>query len=654
MHFRKNNSKWQYTLVNMVLLLLMLTAFGQTLQAQTWGKESLTRGKVWMTVHNAFRLGEVDLPWPFYSMDYPGHSTGSSQWDKPSYLEAGGYAIYAERGGVPVAHTLNGKFYASSQYMYPTADAELVQNFNLADQSIKAEEIVSGAFHLIDLDVDISHESMVWSYPKYDDFVIHEFTITNTGSDDLTNLHFGTRLAIWNTARGDILGPGDNYDDKYGWDETAGLFYVYDDRAFLWETEVPVSFNHGPGPTTGDIGDPADITQPGSKDHELLSPAYVTSICLDPAGGSVNMNILEFTGQESNSDGPPEDFLALLGAANFKADLLSNLTHQQPHLSWDDAKAAGGEGGNKFERNPEMLVSAGALTLAAGESVTLVFAEVFGEMDRAKIVAGGAANVALLATESKAALLANVAAARELYAAGYAVDDPPPTPTDGENSLALTPIGGGMQIEWPAIPDSYRDPDSDVNDLAGYRIYRSTHFVTGPWTLVDDLTLSEVTMAGSDIVYEDTDLSLGVGYYYGVTSYDTDGNESGMVNANRFPEYPLRAPNDDFPDQDVLVVPNPFRQTSGLLGSGEDLRMEFIGLPGECTISIYTIAGELVKRIEHNDGSGAEAWGSLLTLDYQTNEWFLYIAPGFYVYHVESHVPASDGESFVGKFAIIR
>ena len=76
MHFRKNSSKWQYTLVNMVVLLMMLTALGQTLQAQTWGKESLTRGKVWMTVHNAFRLGEVDLPWPFYSMDYPGHSTG--------------------------------------------------------------------------------------------------------------------------------------------------------------------------------------------------------------------------------------------------------------------------------------------------------------------------------------------------------------------------------------------------------------------------------------------------------------------------------------------------------------------------------------------------------------------------------------------------
>jgi len=323
-------------------------------------------------------------------------------------------------------------------------------------------------------------------------------------------------------------------------------------------------------------------------------------------------------------------------------------------MSWDDAKASPGEGGNKFERHPELLISAGPLTLAAGESVTLAFAEVFGEMDRAKIIAGGDANVALMATESKAALLANVAAVRELYASGYAVDDPPPTPTDGENSLALTPLGGGLKIEWPPVADSYRDPDTGVNDMAGYRIYRSTHFVTGPWVLVEDLTLSEVTLAGSDIVYEDTGLSLGVGYYYGVTSYDTDGNESGMVNANRFPEYPLRAPNTDFPDQDVLVVPNPFRQTSGLVGSGEDLRMEFIGLPGECTISIYTIAGELVKRIEHNDGSGAEAWGSLLTLDYQTNEWFLYIAPGFYVYHVESHVPASDGESFVGKFAIIR
>ena len=82
--------------------------------------------------------------------------------------------------------------------------------------------------------------------------------------------------------------------------------------------------------------------------------------------------------------------------------------------------------------------------------------------------------------------------------------------------------------------------------------------------------------------------------------------------------------------------------------------MEFIGLPAEAIIRIYTIAGDLVREIQHNDGSGAEAWGSQLTLDYQTSEWMQYVQPGIYIYHVESKVPGQEGRSYIGKFAIIR
>src|SRR5690606_9676310 len=119
-------------------------------------------------------------------------------------------------------------------------------------------------------------------------------------------------------------------------------------------------------------------------------------------------------------------------------------------------RAAGGEGGNKYERQPEILTSCGPFTLAPGASVTLTFAEVLGEMDREKIVEGGVENVQLLATASRDSLLANVASLRELYANGYQIaNPPPPTPTDGENSLTLTPVGGGVEITWPAIDPNY-------------------------------------------------------------------------------------------------------------------------------------------------------------------------------------------------------
>jgi hypothetical protein len=492
---------------------------------------------------------------------------------------------------------------------------------------------------------------MVWSYPKYDDFVIHEFTITNTGSTNLSNVHFGTRLGCWVSMKGDWFGPGTDFDDKYGWDQDRDCFYIYDDWSFNWEDESPVQWSFGPGPERGDIGDAADVL-PESRISELLSPGYLSSICLDPAGANVYQNILEYTGQYPSTDAPLEDHMAHQGADS-PARFLEVMTHQQPRMSWDEARAAGGEGGNKFERSPELVVSCGPHDLAPGASVTVVFAEVLGEMDRAKIVEGGVANIDLLATESLAALLENVEACRELYNNGYDVADPPPTPTDGENSLVLTPIGAGTKIAWPPIPEGYRDPDTGNDDFTGYKVYRSTYFAIGPWTEVVDIPKGETTVENGYVTYTDSDLPLGVGNYYTVTSYDSDGNESGKVNSNRFPVYPLRAPNLDFPKK-VYVVPNPFRQHSGLMGADEDLRLEFIGLPAKCTIRIYTLAGDLVREINHDDGSGAEAWGSIETLDYQTNTWMQYVSPGFYIYHVESHVQGQEGEHYIGKLAIIR
>jgi hypothetical protein len=284
----------------------------------------------------------------------------------------------------------------------------------------------------------------------------------------------------------------------------------------------------------------------------------------------------------------------------------------------------------------------------------LVFAEVMGEMDRARIVAGGVENIDLLATASLDSLINNVQAAKELFARGLMPEKHPPmTPTNGENSLSLTTEPGRIIIEWPPIPDTYRDPGAGVNDFAGYRVYRSTYFTIGPWTLVADIPKDAAEIVNGMVRYVDEDRPSGVGNYYCVTSYDTEGLESGKVNNNRFPIYPLRAPNEEFP-RNVYVVPNPFRQHSGLVGSGERFRIEFINIPAICMIKIYTLTGDLVREIEHNDGSGSEAWGSILRLDYQLSQWALGVAPGVYIYLVESRVPDHVGEKFIGKLAIIK
>lgn len=639
----------------LIILIFILNNFNSISFAQVqWGHENLTRGKLWQTIWNTFQTGEPNnlFSSSFYMMDYPGYSKGSNAGDALNYCQATGYCIYGKRNNVPYAYTINTRFQPSGTYVYPLEEALKTKNYNLKDPTNKAEETVTGAHHVIDLNLDVYEKSMAWSFPGYSDYVIHEITISNNTYTAISDLYFGMRYGIVITQR-----SGTEYDEKYGWDNQDSIFYFYDHRSFDWATEQPIVYNFGVGPLRGDIGDSEDLKEPNSPQHELDAPGYFTAFCLDSKGAPVYRNILEHLGGNFVTDAPKEDQMFRMEQLQSLGPnaLKENMTHQQPHISWDSAHALGGEGGNKWERKPEYVISSGPYTLQPYESITLVYAEAVGEMDREKIVEGGVANIDLMATASRDSLIKHVRTARQFYADGYVPKAyPPPTVTDGENSLTLTAEPGAIKIAWPPVPSTYTDPLTHVNDMAGYRIYRSTYFTIGPWKLIADIPVDQAKFDDNgNIVYEDQNLPFGVGNYYCVTTYDNSGNESGKQNNNRFPIYPYRGPNKEFP-KNVYVVPNPFRQNSGLYGSGERNRMEFIGLPGKCTIMIFTPMGELVKEIDHDDGTGSAAWGSIQALDYQLNKWMLGIAPGVYLYVVQSLVPGHTGEKFIGKFAIIK
>ncbi len=614
-----------------------------------WGKQTLKRGKLWASVWNSLQYGDpTETQNGFYTLDYPGYSKGTNVNDALNYAEAAGYAIYGVRENTAFSYTINSRFFPSQQDIFPIEEATLTANYNLQDLGVAGEEIVSGGHHVNGLNVDVSRRSMVWSYPGINDFIIHEVTITNNELTSVDSLYFGMRYGIRITQR-----SGSRGDEKYGWDATEKYFYFYDHQSFRFQDEVPIVYNFGVGPQRGDIGDARDIYQQGIREHELDAPGYFTVVVIDSSGGRTYQNILEHTGQGLTEGANREDVMFIQGV-DPPSRVKEVMTHQQPRLSWDAAKASGGEGGSKYERRPEFLVSVGPLSLPPFGSVKVVFAEVMGEMDRAKIVEGGVANIDLMATASRDSLLAHVRSARKLYADRYRPGVyPPPTPTNGENSLAITTSPGQTIIDWPPVPATYRDPVLGQNDFAGYRVYRSTYFTIGPWVLIADLKKDSLLLVNGKVRFVDKGQPFGVGNYYCVTSYDATGNESGKVNNTRFPVYPLRAPNDEFP-KNVFVVPNPFRQHSGLTGTGERYRMEFIGIPAQCRITIYTLMGDIVQELYHDDGSGSEAWGSIKRLDYQLNKWTLGVAPGIYLYRVESLVAGHAGESFIGKLAIVK
>lgn len=102
----------------------------------------------------------------------------------------------------------------------------------------------------------------------------------------------------------------------------------------------------------------------------------------------------------------------------------------------------------------------------------------------------------------------------------------------------------------------------------------------------------------------------------------------------------------------IIVVPNPYvvvndiEPTNKLPGQNRgERRIYFENLPSECTIRIYTLAGELVQTIYHSSSleNGREFWNLL-------NRDGFSVAYGIYFAHIDA---PGIGEKLL-KFAIIK
>jgi hypothetical protein len=91
----------------------------------------------------------------------------------------------------------------------------------------------------------------------------------------------------------------------------------------------------------------------------------------------------------------------------------------------------------------------------------------------------------------------------------------------------------------------------------------------------------------------------------------------------------------------IRVVPDPYFEASMAENSPGQAYLEFTKLPDKCTIRIYTLAGDLVKTIEHN-GAGSEPW------DLQSSNSER-VSSGVYLFHIDSPY----GQK-IGRFAVIK
>jgi len=597
-----------------LLAILIMASFVLSSVADAQYREPLfkihDRGDLWETVKDNGQIGGMFSPFEFYpSLDWPGGPAVLPTKDEQrSNMQGAGLWIGGKNANGSVFFNEMGPFTFADlgTFFEMTEEENFIGSANFNYQ--EAEEKIS-AHWITTRGIDVQRVSRAWSYLAFADFIIFEYVFTNTNAENLTDVFLGFPYLIRPSYQ-DILAHGfwgDNLnvdDEIVGYDATRQLLYAYDAAA---NESIPWDYGNF-------------VESRG----ELRSTGYAgyAPLYYDPAKDGSAQPRTVFYAQTINNT---QHFTS----SSQTSDALYNI------LSGADAslQAPVGE-----LLSPIMLLGFGPYDMAAGASVKIVIVEAVNGIGQDEAIKG-------LASQSKLvkgldSLKKTIDRASALFDSNYVpVSIAPPSP---ETEKYVLPSTQEIVITWPPDLKDWIDPISNTNDLARYRVYRSDRAFTGPYTRLKEIRLDRSTDISryfdADLnvwKYKDNTVQVGVGYFYAITSMDADGHESGFTNRNTTALVTATEPADDA--LSVSVFPNPFRLVSGLPTAGEESSIIFTNLPALCTIRIYTINGELVRTMEHNNpNSGEEVWDQLSDSRQKT-------AAGVYLYTVESEVGNAKG-----------
>ncbi len=216
---------------------------------------------------------------------------------------------------------------------------------------------------------------------------------------------------------------------------------------------------------------------------------------------------------------------------------------------------------------------------------------------------------------------------------------PPPSP-----SLSYRATPSGVQLVWDDTPEKTPDPKKGRIDFWKYRIYRSLYSPQN-WVLIKEIEKDTVSNTYAHN-FTDTTAVPGFPYYYVVVAVDEDSLESPKTNYLKDKDgnpIAVTMPTRSGTLDDVVVVPNPYYGSAPWTATEIADKIEFQNLPPACNIKIYTLSGDLVREINHNNGMGSESW-NLLSKNGQK------VVSGVYIYKITT----PDGEHKVGKFMILK
>lgn len=232
------------------------------------------------------------------------------------------------------------------------------------------------------------------------------------------------------------------------------------------------------------------------------------------------------------------------------------------------------------------------------------------------------------------------------YESGYQIPKAPEPPS----SFHVTSTGGGIQLEWE-YPNS--------GPPGGFEIYRTNSYYQGNPT--DDFKYRKIDRVGSDVreYFDDTDVQRGIKYFYYITALgEVNQDSTGMTptgtrlrSSRYYTQTYQQATSQREPGEslsEARIVPNPYHagQSSGTEGVrfSDTPEVRFFDIPGNATIEIFTERGDLVRTIEHTDGTGDETW-NLQTRGEQP------VASGIYLVSIQDN---ETGDRRLMKLIVIR
>ncbi len=531
------------------------------------------------------------------------------------------------------------------------------------------------------LGLSIREESYAWNFPFADFFVIFNYWIKNVNQKYLDSVFVGlwSDTVVRNTR---ITGrpSGSAFFNKggNGYNDSIKIAYEFDAAGDLGFSDSYIGIQF--------LG-----SEPNFPDYYSYGP--------DDSLSSVNF----VTWQFRNTDDP-----------NFFAPQ-NDIDRYQKMRGYFGGNNRWNDGINpnsiKTPSNRSMLITRGYFDyIAPGDSINVVFAIVC-----AKKYGTDPAN--LDTEEQKQNLYANADWALRAYygedrnrngildpgedldADGkitrYILPTPPTSPV-----VKVIPESQKATIYWDKRAEISIDPISGKKDFEGYNLYRtqSGFDLTENQDIVNSLvTLANFDSAGNNVGFDtgfdfveldepvtfpnDTNkyyykfelgnLLNGWQYLFSVTAFDEGDptnnldqlESSKLATLNRIIP---GTPSTEDPDVEIGVYPNPYYGNAIWDGSSERLRkIYFFNLPADCEITIYTLAGDVIRQMQHNDvnsGSdirwfetyasdgkqkmtgGEHAWDLLTDYDQA-------IATGLYLFTVLNN---KTGEIKTGKFLVVK